>query len=162
MTVTEPRLARAADVGEILRLAEELYAAMHTRTYASWREAAREDLLARLGDDLVAVVMDGPDGGLISMAVAVVGRGIRSPRRPTTATGTLEWMVTDGRFQRTGVGTAVLAQLLAELRRREVTAVDLSSSDRAIEFYRRAGFAAEGPAAMRLRLLPVPDEARPR
>ena len=151
-------------MGEILRLAEVLYGSMNTRTYPAWRTEAHEDLLERIGHDLVAVVADDDsvDGKLACMAVAVVGRGIRSPRRPTTVTSYIEWMATDDTHRGKGAGTRVLTRLLDELRSRDVTAVDLNSTERAIGFYERAGFAAEGPVAMSLRLLPVPEEARPR
>lgn len=161
MGTERARLATKTDVEEVLRLAEQLYASMDTRTYPSWRAAARLDLLDRIGQDLVAVVIDGDDGTLASMAVAVVGRGIRSPRRPTTATAYIEWMATDSSRRGEGLGTAVLTMLLAELRKRDVTTVGLNSSEAALSFYRRAGFTAEGPAAMSLRLQPVPAEAAP-
>lgn len=163
MTAATARLASAADVDEILRLAQVLYASMNTRTYPVWRAEARSDLLERIGRDLIAVVADDghEEGRLASMAVAVLGRGIRSPRRPTTVTGYIEWMATDAAHRGEGIGTSVLSRLLDELRGRNVTAVNLNSSDPAITFYQRAGFSPEGPAAMRLRLLPVPKEALP-
>lgn len=134
---------------------------MNTRTYPAWRAEALHDLTERIGRDLVAVVADGADGRLAAMAVATVGRGIRSPRRPTTVTSYIEWMATDPSSRGEGIGAQVLSRLLDELRALDVTSVDLNSSDAAIEFYRRAGFAPEGPAAMSLRLLPVPREALP-
>lgn len=68
---------------------------MNIRTYLARRAEARQDLTERIGRDLVAVVADDTDGRLAAMAVATVGRGIRSPRRPTTVTSYIEWVATD-------------------------------------------------------------------
>jgi predicted GNAT family N-acyltransferase len=47
-----------------------------------------------------------------------------------------------------GVGTALMQAILREARRRGLPVVDLDAQVKAVEFYERLGFAAEGPEFM--------------
>jgi GNAT superfamily N-acetyltransferase len=81
-------------------------------------------------------------GGVIA-AVSFVGH--RCPERPHEAAVYLWGMAVLAEFQRRGVGTALLGELLAESRRSGATIVWADARATAVSFYLRAGAVVEGP-----------------
>ena len=88
-----------------------------------------------LDPECVHVLAEGPDGMAIGTA-------------RMTAGGKLGRMAVRGDFRTRGVGTAMLEALVDLARNRGLRRVVLDAQVRALGFYEKRGFAAEGPVFM--------------
>lgn len=130
---TEMRVRRmaAADLGRVMEIAGELAEAPH------WPEWAFRAALGEAGEPRrIALAAEGGDGVAGFAVASVVGTEAE-----------LETIVVEARRQRQGLGTRLLGALAEELRGAGVEELFLevrSSNQRALEFYRRMGFAETG------------------
>jgi GNAT superfamily N-acetyltransferase len=79
-------------------------------------------------------------GELVGGAWLAIVERVPSPRSPIRRTGDLQAVYIVPGARDAGVGAALLAEVLAEARRRDLERVTVHSSTRAIPFYRRHGF----------------------
>ncbi|MBA3562747.1 MAG: GNAT family N-acetyltransferase [Gammaproteobacteria bacterium] len=118
---------------------------------ASWREdraalmRVREEVFIREQDVPAELEWDAADENCFHVLA-------ESAKRDAIGTGRLE---ADGKIGRiailhkhrsTGIGTAILERLIMEARRRNMAHVYLYAQLRALHFYERHGFLADGPA----------------
>jgi GNAT superfamily N-acetyltransferase len=144
------RRASAADLPEIVRLVSIMFADLGTETDSSWAAQAKEALTSRLWDDVgVFVVAVEPTPTLAACAIGVLHQSLPSPRRRTQAVGYIEWVVTDPARRGQGHASAATAALLEWLVDQGAAVVDVHSSTAAEPLYRRLGFTAGGPLALR-------------
>jgi GNAT superfamily N-acetyltransferase len=137
-----PRVAVAADISEILRLGEYMYASVGGAVDDEWRALGRAQLESRLGVDLFGwVIDDESEPGRL----AACGFVNRTPRLPlpgarTALRGYVQWVVTDPAHQRTGHGGEIMARLMRWAEDEDVTVLDLHSSPSGRALYLALGF----------------------
>ena len=86
------------------------------------------------------------------------GRFYISPENSSTVQ--IGRMAVDATARGTGVGAAILNELLKEARRRGFTRAHLHAQDHATEFYRKAGFVEDGEALWDAGILHMPMTLR--
>ena len=147
------RPATPEDIPEVLRLAAIMYASMGQAPRQDWYEEAGRVLAARLGgEDLAVFVADaGEPGRLASCVAGVVGDRLPGATNPGSFRAAyVQWMSTDPGYRRRGLAREALTALLAWLRARGVTAVELHATTEGEPLYRSLGF--EPPPCPQLRL----------
>jgi len=122
-------------------------------TEVDWREAAgllraiREQVFVREQSVPVELEWDGLDPACRHV-LAQTGNGEAIATGRLLPDGRLGRMAVLAPWRRTGVGTAVLAALIALARERGDRAVELHAQAYVVDFYRRAGFEVVGPQFM--------------
>lgn len=149
-----PRLASTDDVTEIVRLRRELFESLGLTTGSGWEDSCLRVIEKGLAEGwLIAVVVDAPDGeGAAAVGTAELQQRLPGPDNPSGIVGYVGTMSTVERWQRRGIGRAVLDHLVDELRARGVTRIELHATPVAESLYREAGF-AERPGGLEMRLL---------
>ncbi|MGC0405245.1 ribosomal protein S18 acetylase RimI-like enzyme [Streptomyces sp. SAI-126] len=134
------RPATTSDVDELVRLRAEV--TRGERITDAWHDTYRASLLSRLphDPDLVAFVLDAPEQGLASCAVAVVHHGLPSPDHPRGLDARIHNVATDPRYRRRGYTTLAVTALVEALVQRGCTYVELRSTAAGEALYRRLGF----------------------
>lgn len=87
------------------------------------------------------------------MASVFEYRRMPRPGRPDSRWGYLSTMFVREEFRKKGIGSALLAAIIAAARRRTYERLVLSPSESAVPFYERAGFAVPDESASGDRLL---------
>lgn len=107
-------------------------------------------LLERLGDDVMAFVIEHPSisGDIVAVAVGRLQTTLPSPRRRGTTSGYVEWVATEPRMRRRGFARASVAQLLGWFEERDAGVVDLHASSASAPLYREMGFEGGGPISL--------------
>ncbi|WP_427164847.1 NUDIX hydrolase [Streptomyces sp. C1-1] len=148
-----PRLAVLADAGEIARLRSELI--LSEPLDEDWLSICRDHLAARLvpGGDALAYVVDAPEGGLASCALALVNAVLPAPRYPKGLAARIQAVATVPNCRRRGYAKAALTALLAHLEREGVTLYELHASEDSAPLYAALGFTSD-PALMRMTRIP--------
>lgn len=121
--MSSARPAHRGDTDEIVRLAEGMFAELNARAPgASWREAAREAVHDRVGDDLAAFVVDHPEhpGRLIALAAGIITRRLPTTRSPSGRVGYVQWVATDCDWRRRGFARVAITALLGWFDSKEV------------------------------------------
>ncbi|HXQ89925.1 MAG TPA: GNAT family N-acetyltransferase [Acidimicrobiales bacterium] len=150
------RTATAAEVPEVVRLAELMYrslgASLSEDTWARWRQAAERATTERLGHDLAVVVAEDPGdaGHLVSCGVGTVSTRLPNPWHDDDRVGYIQWMSTEPAFQRRGLARAVLRGLLQWFEALGIGNVELHASGAGAPLYRSEGF-WEGSTGLALR-----------
>jgi GNAT superfamily N-acetyltransferase len=143
----ETRRATPEDSDELVRLRQVMYDALvdsHDTT-TGWQPYAADVLRAGLTDgSIVAFVVDGPDGGLVSCGVGTVAQRLPGPGNHSGRYGFVQSMATDPAWRRRGLGRQVFAALVDWFRAEGISAVDLHASPGGEALYRSFGF-TEGP-----------------
>jgi GNAT superfamily N-acetyltransferase len=136
------RAATAEDAGEIVRLAELLWAGLGVDTTTSaWRVNALEATRRRLGNDMYAAVVDSPDGsGLVASGAAVILDRLPVPNVPDGRVGYIGWMWTDPASRSQGLARAVFRELVGWLRAAGIRRIELGSTPDGEPLYRSEGF----------------------
>jgi ribosomal protein S18 acetylase RimI-like enzyme len=147
------RLATRADAPEVARLAALMYASMGVVTDSEWLAHAASAFARRAGDDLVAYVVDRPQGepGLVASGVGMVSPRLPSPHNPDGRVGYIQWVATEPAFRRRGLARQVLLGLLQWFEGRGVPVVELHATPEGEPLYRALGFGEEGAVALRRR-----------
>jgi GNAT superfamily N-acetyltransferase len=144
------RRAGTADLPEIVRLVSIMFADLGTRADPSWQARTIQALSSRLWTDVGAFVVDAqPAPVLAACAVGVLHRSLPSPRRTTQTVGYIEWVVADPARRRQGHASAATEALVDWLTDQGAAVVDVHASAAAEPLYRRLGFTADGPVALR-------------
>jgi GNAT superfamily N-acetyltransferase len=144
----QPRPAAAADIEQILRLGEYMYASVGIGVDEDWRESGRLQLRSRLGADLRGWVIDAGPGALGDLGegtLAACGFVNRTPRLPLPGSrsplrGYVQWVATDPAAQGKGCGRAIMAAIMGWAVEERIEVLDLHSSPNARSFYLALGF----------------------
>ena len=148
------RVAEAGDAGAVASMRSEWTAgaaedADFVTRMASWlalEGERRTTWLAELA------------GSPVGMASLFEYRRMPRPGRPDSRWGYVSNMYVREGFRNRGIGSALLARIIATAEQRSYPRLVLSPSARAVPFYRRAGFTAPDDAAGDDRLLVRPRE----
>jgi ribosomal protein S18 acetylase RimI-like enzyme len=149
------RLATRGDATEVVRLAALMYASMGLVTDQDWSAHAAATFARRAGDDLVAFVVDRPEGepGLAASGVGMVSPRLPSPNNPEGRVGYIQWVATEAAFRRQGLARQVLVALLQWFDERRVPVIELHATPEGEPLYRSLGFGQDGAVALRRRTL---------
>lgn len=146
MTVTgpTPREATVDDIPEILRLGAYMYSSVGGAVDDDWRELGRSQLDTRLGRDLLGWVVDaGADAegkGLAACGFVNLTPRLPLPHATTPIRGYIQWVVTDERYQRTGLGRVIMGAIINWSDGAGLDVLDLNSSPTARPLYLSLGF----------------------
>jgi len=146
------RLATADDAAQVVRLACVMFMSMgQPEPDAEWKAMAGERFADRVGDDVIAAVVEHPTitGTLIASGAAVIATNLPTPANPTGAYGYVQWVATDDAFRGRGCARAVMTTILESLDRRGGE-VALHATNMGEPLYRSLGF-WEGSGAPALR-----------
>ncbi|MFE7857894.1 GNAT family N-acetyltransferase [Streptomyces sp. NPDC057403] len=148
-----PRQADPADAGEIARLRSELI--LSEPLDEDWLSLCRDHLAARLvpGGDARAYVIDAPEGGLASCALALVNAVLPAPRYHKGLAARIQAVATGPNCRRRGYARNALTALLAHLEGEGVTLYELHASEESAPLYAALGFTSD-PALMRMTRIP--------
>jgi ribosomal protein S18 acetylase RimI-like enzyme len=147
------RLATRADAAEVVRLAALMYASMGLVTDLDWLAHAAAAFARRTGDDLVAFVVDRPEGepGLVASGVGMVSLRLPSPNNPEGRVGYIQWVATETDFRRQGLARLVLLALVQWFDERRVPVIELHATPDGEPLYRSLGFGEDNAVALRRR-----------
>ncbi len=137
------RAAGAADIREIVRLACFMYASVGIDPADAWTERVTWLLSGRLGAaGLTGWVVDGHEGALAACALLSIAPSLPLPGQTASHSGYLQWVVTDPRYQRQGLGAALTSTAMVEAKARGLDVVTLHSSPAGRRLYEKSGFVA--------------------
>lgn len=147
------RLATRSDAAEVARLAALMYASMGLVTDRDWLAQAEAAFARRAGDDLMAFVVDRPEGeaGLVASGVGMISARLPSPNNPEGRVGYIQWVATETAFRKQGLARQVLLALLQWFDERRVPIIELHATPDGEPLYRSLGFGEEGGVALRRR-----------
>lgn len=134
------RAATAADLDQLLDIAELMYADMGLATTPQWRAAAGEQLRQRLGDDLAGFLVEGPNGLAVSGGIGVITVRMPGPGNLAGQFGYIQWIATEPRWRGRGYARQVVSALLEWFATTGVTAVELHATRAGEPLYRSLGF----------------------
>ncbi|MEU2715468.1 GNAT family N-acetyltransferase [Streptomyces sp. NPDC007205] len=151
--MTTPRRATPADAEGITHLRSELI--LSPPLDSTWSAVCRDQLAERLqpAGDARAYVIDTPDGGLATCALALVSPVLPAPRYPEGLAARIQAVATRPGYRRRGYAKAALTALLDDLEQEGVTLFELHASDESRPLYEGLGFISD-PALMRRTALP--------
>lgn len=148
----QARFAQQADTPEILRLAALMYESIGLDgSDPAWCARSEDQLRGRLGRDVQAAVVDDPDGhGLVASAAAVLSARLPTPFNVSGTTAYIQWVATDERMRRRGLGRTVMLRLLDWCRAQGALVIELHATPDGEHLYRSIAFGQPGGLAMRL------------
>lgn len=151
--MTTPRRATPADAEGITRLRSELI--LSQPLTPDWLALCRDQLAERLQahGDARAYVVDAPEGGLVTCALALVSPVLPAPRYPQGLAARIQAVATQPGYRRRGYAKAALTALLNDLEQEDITLFELHASDESRSLYEGLGFVSD-PALMRRTALP--------
>ncbi|MEV8597800.1 GNAT family N-acetyltransferase [Streptomyces sp. NPDC052012] len=151
--MTTSRRATPADAEGITRLRSELI--LSQPLTPDWLALCRDQLAERLQaqGDARAYVVDAPDGGLVTCALALVSPVLSAPRYPKGLAARIQAVATRPGYRRRGYAKAALTALLNDLEQEDITLFELHASDESRSLYEALGFVSD-PALMRRTALP--------
>ncbi|MER6735854.1 GNAT family N-acetyltransferase [Streptomyces puniciscabiei] len=151
--MTTPRRATPADAEGITRLRSELI--LSQPLAPDWLAVCRDQLAERLQThgDARAYVVDAPEGGLVTCALALVSPVLPAPRYPQGLAARIQAVATQPGYRRRGYAKAALTALLNDLEQEDITLFELHASDESRSLYEGLGFVSD-PALMRRTALP--------
>ncbi|WP_324605040.1 GNAT family N-acetyltransferase [Streptomyces sp. NRRL S-1022] len=151
--MTTPRRALPADAEAITRLRSELILSQPLDSV--WLSLCRDQLAERLRPrgDARAYVVDAPEGGVATCALALVSPVLPAPRYPKGLSARIQAVATRPDHRRRGYAKAALTALLDDLGQEGVTLFELHASDESRPLYEGLGFVSD-PALMRRTALP--------
>lgn len=115
---------------------------------------AGSNLSERLGNDVMAFVVEHPSSSreVVAVAVGRLQTTLPSPRRLGTTVGYVEWVATDPDMRRRGFARAAVSELLCWFKERGASIAELHASSPAEPMYREIGFVGGGPVFLSLGL----------
>ncbi|MEV6058135.1 GNAT family N-acetyltransferase [Streptomyces sp. NPDC052107] len=151
--MTTARRATPTDAEAITRLRSELI--LSQPLDAAWLSLCRDQLARRLqpGGDARAYVVDAPEGGLVTCALALVSPVLPAPRYPQGLSARIQAVATQPGYRRRGYAKAALTALLNDLEQEDITLFELHASEESRPLYEGLGFVSD-PALMRRTALP--------
>lgn len=162
------RPATTSDVEEILRLGAHMYASVGASVDDAWRELGRSQFETRLGSDLLGWVVDAPvasdpeDGALAACGFVNLTPRLPLPSATTAIRGYIQWVVTDERHQRRGLGRAIMSTIIDWADGEGLDVLDLNSSPTARSLYLSLGFRYSPDIEYPLSVLGAPMQRRRR
>ncbi len=146
----EARAATADDADEMVRLAAVMFESIGLDASGpEWSDAATTVLVDGIGRGLVgAFVVDDPTrpGRLAASAAVVVEQRLPTPHGPDGRIGYVQWVCTDRRFRRQGLGRSVMSAIIGWTRDRGITRVELHTSPDGRAMYEDFGFRPTAPS----------------
>ncbi len=157
------REALVADAPEIVRLGALMYTAVGNEPHADWRPYAESLIAARLGNDLIGVVVDGDNGELASCGLANISPRLPQPGVSATNIAYIQWVSTAPPYQRRGYARAVMEALIEACDVRGVRVIELHATPIGRELYESLDFVIKSDnIAMNLvRPVGIPDGRPP-
>jgi GNAT superfamily N-acetyltransferase len=157
------REALVADAPEIVRLGALMYTAVGNEPHADWRPYAESLIAARLGNDLIGVVVDGDNGELASCGLANISPRLPQPGVSATSIAYIQWVSTAPPYQRRGYARAVMEALIEACDVRGVRVIELHATPIGRELYESLDFVIKSDnIAMNLvRPVGIPDGRPP-
>lgn len=134
------RQAVAADAAEIVHLGALMYKAVGAKPGPQWAAESTRTVRARLGKDLIGMVIDAPEGGLACCGLVNVGPRLPRPGAKSHEVGYVQWVSTAPQHQRKGYAHAVMKALLEETDARGIEVVELHATPVGREIYEELGF----------------------
>jgi ribosomal protein S18 acetylase RimI-like enzyme len=139
--MTRVRRAVVADIPELVRLRALLFETLGwDGTDEGWRTALAEVLVDQLADEDVRILVVPGVDGLAACGVGIVEQRLPSPRAHNGRLGQVIGVCTDPAHRRRGHSRAIMGELLAWFRTRDVARVDLHASRDGEPLYRDLGF----------------------
>jgi ribosomal protein S18 acetylase RimI-like enzyme len=135
-----PRLATVDDAAEIVHLGALMYKSVGAKPTPSWALESTRTVANRLGDDLIGVVIDAPEGGLACCGLVNIAPRLPRPGAHSHQMAYVQWVSTAPQHQRKGYARKVMDALLEETDRRGIEVVELHASPDGIPLYRDLGF----------------------
>lgn len=145
---------RVAGPGDELALAHLRSLWTGAESDAAFEERFSEWLAAERDRRTTWIACIGQDP--VGMASLFEYRRMPRPGRPDSRWGYLSNMFVRDEFRNQGIGSALLSAIVATADEREYARLVLSPSERAVRFYRRAGFVTPDDSPDRDRLLVRP------
>ncbi len=136
------RVANTADIPEIIRLGEFMYASVGIGIDDSWRDLGRSQIESRLGSELLGWVIDDAES---AGSLGACGFVNRTPRLPlpgarSSVRGYVQWVVTDPGRQRRGLARVIMGAIMEWATCEGIDMLDLHSSPAARSLYLSLGF----------------------
>jgi GNAT superfamily N-acetyltransferase len=152
--MTDPRLAGAGDIPEIIRLRAILLSEWMDTADNGWHAATADILARRLAaaePSMAVTAVEAPDGSgaLAACATGLLDERLPSPRNLSGRFGTVVNVVTDPRWRGRGFSRACVTALLEWFDERDVRIVELHATGAGEGLYRSLGFARTDEPAMR-------------
>ena len=134
------REAAPSDAAEIVHLGALMYKSVGAKPTPQWALESTRLVKERLGDDLIGMVIDAPEGGLASCGLVNVVPRLPRPGRHSPLAGYVQWVSTAPQHHRKGYARAIMAALLEETDRRGIEVVELHATDGGRHLYDDLGF----------------------
>ncbi|MFW7415282.1 GNAT family N-acetyltransferase [Demequina sp. SO4-18] len=138
--MTAVRIATSADAAEIVHLGALMYKAVGAKPTPMWAVDATRVVRARLGRDLIGMVIDAPEGGLACCGLVNIAPRLPRPGALAHHMGYVQWVSTAPQHQRKGYARLVMEALLHETDKRGIEVVELHASPMGRTMYDDLGF----------------------
>ena len=139
--MSSARPSRPDDAADVIRLASLMYESMGLDVAKpEWRQNAERMIRERSGSADCAVFVADDAGTVVACGGVTIATRLPGPGVPTARYGYIQWMVTDPSARRRGHATAVFESIIAWLRERDVTAMELHATPEGEPLYRKYGF----------------------
>lgn len=138
--MTDVRPATSADAAEIVHLGALMYKAVGAAPTPMWAVDSTKLVAERMGDDLIGMVIDAPEGGLACCGLVNIAPRLPRPGALSHHMGYVQWVSTSQQHQYKGYAKAVMEALLEETDRRGIEVVELHASPQGRHMYQSLGF----------------------
>jgi GNAT superfamily N-acetyltransferase len=153
MTSPMPRIraAEPGDATQLIRLWDLLFEEARVDGDAGWRENAQAWFATAVGEPESArlPVVD-VDGAIVATAIGTLEVGPPNPHSPRGRAVRLANVVTVPEHRGTGLGTAVVLDVIAWARSRDADRVNLSATPDGLRIYEKLGFVLTKAPRMKL------------
>lgn len=130
----------AADAAEIVHLGALMYKSVGAKPTPQWALESTALVAERLGNDLIGVVIDAPEGGLAACGLLNIAPRLPKPGVHARHMGYVQWVSTAPQHQRKGYARAVMGRLLEEADAAGIVVVELHATAAGRELYDDLGF----------------------
>ncbi|WP_430869081.1 GNAT family N-acetyltransferase [Demequina aurantiaca] len=138
------RPAVASDAAEIVHLGALMYKAVGAAPTPMWAVDSTKLVAERIGEDLIGMVIDAPEGGLACCGLVNVAPRLPRPGARSHHMGYVQWVSTAPQHQYKGYARAVMDALLQETDSRGIEVLELHASPQGRHMYEELGFFVKG------------------
>lgn len=117
-----------------------MYKAVGAAPTPMWAVDSTKLVAERIGNDLVGMVIDAPEGGLACCGLVNIAPRLPRPGALAHYMGYVQWVSTAPQHQYKGYARAVMDALLEETDRRGIEVVELHASPQGRHMYEDLGF----------------------